>query len=186
MLVVNGEYGFIDRQKIKLSAVAVSRQLAKRTIDMTYTTREVVIPKENAVFWMDGRGRWHNEHGEFEHVKIINYFHSAIRKDEHGFYLTQERDDIIEKVYFPYEETAFFVFDVLKGDDIILVLNTQKQINLKPENLSIKDDQLYMNDRKDLIKFSERGLLKISDLIKFENNQYTIHVNDKIYKIRQL
>ena len=153
---------------------------------MTQKTREVVIPKEDAVFWMDGNGKWHNEHGEFEHVKIINYFHSSIRKDEHGFYLTQERDDVIEKVYFPYEETAFFVFDVLKDDDIILVLNTQKRINLNPKNLSIKNDQLYLNDGKDLIKFSERGLLKISDMIKFENDQYYIQVNDKSYIIHQL
>jgi len=153
---------------------------------MTQNKHEVVIPKEDAVFWMDGKGRWHNEHGEFEHAKIINYFHSAIRKDEHGFYLTQESDDIIEKVYFPYKETAFFVFDVIKGDDIILVLNTQKQINLKPENLSIKDDQLYMTDGKDLIKFSERGLLKISDMITFENNQYYFQEKDKSYKIHQI
>ena len=153
---------------------------------MTQNKQEVVIPKENAVFWMDDKGRWHNQHGEFEHVKIINYFHSSIRKDDQGFYLTQERDNIIEKVYFPYEETAYFVFDVLKKDDIILVLNTQKQITLQPENLYIKNDQLYMTCGEDLIKFSERGLLKISDLIKFEDNEYTISVNDRTYNIPQL
>jgi len=153
---------------------------------MTESKREVVIPKEKAVFWMDGRGRWHNEHGEFEHVKIINYFHSSIRKDEQGFYLTQERDDIIEKVYFPYEETAFFVIDVIKDDHIILVLNTQNQVELQPEHLYVKNDQLYMDDGKDLIKFSERGLLKISDLIGFEDNQYTIKVYGITYTIPQV
>ena len=152
---------------------------------MIQQKHEVVIPKENAVFWMDDRGRWHNEHGEFEHAKIINYFHSSIRKDEQGFYLTQERDDIIEKVYFPYEETAFFVFDVLKGDDILLVLNTQKKMKLQPDHLFVKNDQLYMDDGIELIKFSERGILKISDMIKFEDNRYYINVNGKQYNIER-
>jgi len=153
---------------------------------MTQNKREVVIPKEKAVFWMDGKGQWHNEHGPFEHAKIIQYFHSAIRKDENGFYLTQERDDIIEKVYFPYEETAFFVFDVILDNDVTLVLNTQKRMKLEPDRLSIKDDQLYMKDNEELIKFSERALLKISKMIIFENNQYEITVNEITYPIRQL
>ncbi|MBW1695092.1 MAG: hypothetical protein JRJ41_13325 [Deltaproteobacteria bacterium] len=63
--------------------------------------KEVVVPKEDAVFWLDAFGRWHNEHGTFEHKKIINFFHSSIRKDADGYYLYQKRDDsIIEKVYF--------------------------------------------------------------------------------------
>ena len=85
---------------------------------------------------MDKHGYWHNEHGKFQHKKIIDYFHSCIEKDADGFYLNQERDNYKEKVYFPYEETAYFVFNVSKkNDDVTLTLNTKKQIELNPENL---------------------------------------------------
>ena len=74
-------------------------------------TKEFVVPKEKAVFWLDAYGRWHNEHGVFEHKKIISYFHSSIRKDAEGYYLFQKHNDhTIEKVYFKYEDTALFVF----------------------------------------------------------------------------
>ena len=63
---------------------------------------EIVIPKDKAVFWLDKNGRWHNVHGEFEHKRIINYFHSAIKKDKQGYYLFQERGKFREKVYFHY------------------------------------------------------------------------------------
>ena len=35
--------------------------------------REFIVPKEEAVFWLDAYGRWHNEHGVFEHKKIVAY-----------------------------------------------------------------------------------------------------------------
>ena len=49
--------------------------------------KELVVPKEKAVFWLDAHGRWHNKHGVFEHKKIIDYFHSSIRKDAVGIIL---------------------------------------------------------------------------------------------------
>jgi hypothetical protein len=69
---------------------------------------EIIIPKERAIFWLDKNGRWHNAHGEFEHKKIIDYFHSSIKRDENGYYLFQKRGDVQEKVYFHYEDTALF------------------------------------------------------------------------------
>ena len=47
--------------------------------------REIVIQKEDAVFRLDGNGRWHNQHGPFQHKKVIDYFHTCINKDKHGF-----------------------------------------------------------------------------------------------------
>ncbi|PIE62260.1 MAG: MFS transporter permease, partial [Desulfobacterales bacterium] len=82
--------------------------------------KEVIIPKEKAVFWMNGDGVWHNEHGPFEHPKIIRHFHNSIHKDENGYYLCQEREDVREKVYFPYEDTAIFVFQVIPGNPLQL------------------------------------------------------------------
>jgi hypothetical protein len=151
---------------------------------MTEKKKEIVISKDDAVFWMDERGRWKNQHGTFEHAKIIDYFHSSIRKDRQGYYLFQEKDDYDERVYFKYEDTALFIVDVIKGEDIVLVLNTKKQIKLQPENLTIKNDSLYLQDGEDRIKFAERGLLKISDLLEEIGDKFIIRVEGKEYEIK--
>jgi hypothetical protein len=150
---------------------------------MTNKLKEIVISSDDAVFWMDKNGRWHNKNGKFEHKKIIDYFHSCIRKDRDGFYLDQINGDFREKVYFRYEETAFFVFDVIESEDIILVLNTKKQIKLDPTKLSVEDDNLYMQWGDERIKFAERALLKISDRIEIEDNRYFFRLKNKRYRI---
>lgn len=146
---------------------------------------EIIIPKDRAIFWLDKNGRWHNAHGEFEHKKIIDYFHSSIKKDETGYYLFQERENLREKVYFHYEDTALFAVDLIKEKDITLILNTKKQIKLKPRNLFIRADDLYMSMGEETIKFAERGLMKISDLLEYDNDQYFISVKNRRYKIIQ-
>ena len=73
--------------------------------DRVKTKHEIVISKEDAVFWMDGNGRWCNADGRFRHKKIIDHFHSAIAKDEGGYFVRQERADLVEKVYFPVSYT---------------------------------------------------------------------------------
>ena len=147
--------------------------------------REITIPKERAIFWLDKHGRWHNAHGEFEHKKIIDYFHSSIKKDKNGYYLFQERENLREKVYFRYEDTALFAADLIRSDDITLILNTKKHIKLKPRNLFIRGDDLYMQMGNETIKFIERGLIKISDLLEYENDQYFIRIKNRRYKIVQ-
>jgi hypothetical protein len=114
---------------------------------------------------MDKNGCWFNEHGKFQHKKIIDYFHACIRKDKGGFYLTQERDNYREKVYFPYEETAYFVFEVIKDKETALLLNTKKKIKLRPRLLFIKDDSLYMSVGDDCIKFTEQRCLNMKKTI---------------------
>ena len=153
---------------------------------MANTRKEIVVSKEDAVFWLDKRGFWHSKEGKFQHRKIINYFHSSIRKDKDGYHIAQTYRDYKEKVYFPYEDTALFVFEVVKAEDIILVLNNKKRIKLKPKKLRIKDDSLYMNVGEDLIKFSEHALVRIADLIEYENDQYFMRVRDRRYKIHQV
>jgi hypothetical protein len=144
---------------------------------------EIVISKDDAVFWLNANGRWHNAHGEFQHKKIIDYFHSSIQKDEKGYYLFQERGNLREKVYFHYEDTALFAVDLVKDEDIALILNTKKQIKLKPKNLFTKNDNLYMRLGQETIKFAERGLMKISDLLEFKDDQYFIKVKNRRYRI---
>ena len=146
---------------------------------------EIVVPKEKAVFWLDENGRWHNVHGKFQHKKIIDYFHSSIQKDEKGYYLFQERGNLREKVYFHYEDTALFVVDLIKDNDITLILNTKRRVKLKPKNLFTRNDNLYMRMGKETIKFSERGLMKISDFLEFSNEQYFIKVKNRRYRIEK-
>jgi len=149
--------------------------------------KELVVPKEKAVFWLDAHGRWHNKHGLFEHKKIIDYFHSSIRRDADGYHLLQRHNDhTIEKVYFKYEDTALFVFDVQIHDDpdkIRLFLNTKDEIPLEPENLFVQNDNLYMEHDGHRIKFIDRALLKLANRLKFDQHRYCIELSGKIYDI---
>jgi len=149
--------------------------------------KEFVVPKEEAVFWLDARGRWHNKHGVFEHKKIIDYFHSSIRKDADGYHLMQKHDDrTIEKVYFKYEDTALFVFDVKPqddSDDIRLILNTKDEIPLAPENLFVQNDNLYMEHAGHRIKFIDRAMLKLAHRLKFDQHRYHLELRGKTHDI---
>ena len=150
---------------------------------MGHRVKTIEIPADEAVFWLDANGSWHNSDGKFRHKKIIDYFHAAIRKDARGYYLYQERGNIREKVYFYCEDTALFAVDLINDPDVTLILNTRERIKLKPKSLFIKDDNLYMKLGAEIIKFSARGLLKISDLLLFEDETYFIKVNKKKYRI---
>ena len=150
---------------------------------MVKKIKTIVIPKEEAVFWLDKNGRWHNENGQFKHKKIVKYFHSSIKRDQHGYYLYQINGNNAEKVYFPYEDQALFVFDVIRQDDVILVLNTGRHIGLKARKLFIKNDCLYMHLDREIIKFSEQGLFKIAQLIEEINGRLYIRVKNRRYEI---
>jgi hypothetical protein len=144
---------------------------------------EHVIPKEKAIFWLDGRGFWHTAKGKFENRNIINHFHSCIRKDAEGYYLEQEHPEYREKVYFLYEDTALFVVHILKDDGIVLVLNTGKKVKLKPRRLFIKGENLYMMLGEESAKFTEQALLRISDYMEDETGHFFIRVKGRKYKI---
>jgi hypothetical protein len=150
---------------------------------MSSEVTQIVIPKEKAVFWLDKNGIWHNEHGKFEHPKIISYFHKSIRKDDNGYHVFQLRDQCEEKVYFPYEDTALFVFD-LKGADT-LVLNTTDTLPLDPAQLFTRNDNLYIQTTEHCIKFGQRALMKISRLLVEKNDQLFLVCNGTAHNIRQ-
>ena len=150
---------------------------------MVNKIKENVIFKEDAVFWLDKNGCWRNVHGKFEHNKIIDYFHSCIKRDQNGYYLSQVNGNYREKVYFPYEDQALFVFDVLRQNEITLVLNTKKQIVLDPESLYIKDDSLYMRMGNETIKFVEHGLMKMAPLLEDEDGRFYARLENKKYRI---
>lgn len=150
---------------------------------MVNKIKENVIPKEEAVFWLDKNGCWRNAHGKFEHNKIIDYFHSCIKRDIGGYYLSQVNGDFREKVYFPYEDQALFVFDVIRQNEITLILNTKEQIVLDPQSLYIKDDNLYMRMSDETIKFVEHGLMKMAPLLEDEDGRFYIRLKNKRYRI---
>lgn len=143
-------------------------------------TREVVIPKEQAVFRLDGNGCWHNDGGRFRNKKIIDFFNAHIRRDGDGYHLFQVRGDIYEKVYFPYEDTVLFVFDVLsEGGDLTLVLNTGDRIQLDPGAMFVGNDQLYLENDGERIKFTDRSLMKLSKWLGFQDGRYTLRLGGR-------
>ncbi len=144
---------------------------------------EVVIPKEKAVFWMDGRGRWQNRHGRFEHKRIIDHFNRSIRRDKHGYYVTQTRGAVREKVYFSYEDTPLFVFQVIDRNPVDLVLNTGETIPLDPARLFVQSDQLYQQRGDERIKFTERALLAISPFLEERPEGLTLRIGAQIFPI---
>lgn len=153
---------------------------------MARKRKEIVIPKEKAVFWLDKHGCWNNVHGKFQHRKIIDYFNASIKKDQGGYYLCQATEDRTEKVYFRYEDTALFVFDVVEQQHIVLVLNTGQKVSLRPDKLFMKDDNLYADVEGDLAKFVERALIKIADRIENAQGRYYLRSDDERYEIREV
>jgi hypothetical protein len=151
--------------------------------DMTSDMKQIIVPKENAVFWMDKNGIWHNEHGKFEHPKIIAYFHKSIRKDDQGYHVYQIRDGCEEKVYFPYEDTALFVVDL--KDNQTLVLNTTDTLPLDPSQLFTRDDSLYIDTPEHCIKFGQRALMKLARLLEEKEDRLFVVLDGKAHEIRQ-
>jgi hypothetical protein len=151
---------------------------------MTDTLTEIVIPREKAVFRLDGNGRWRNASGLFQNRRIIDYFNAAIRRDEGGYYVSQQSDQLVEKVYFPYEDTALFVVDVQIGEEITLVLNTRRCLSLATGRLWIENDGLYLTEAGERIKFSDRALLKLADRLDFEQDAYFIRTGGGRHRIR--
>lgn len=144
---------------------------------------EMTIPREKAVFWMDGLGRWCNRHGKFEHKRIIDHFNHSIRRDQDGYFVTQVRGDIREKVYFPYEETPLFVIRIVKDDPIALVLNTGETISLEPARLFVKADHLYQRQDDKVIKFTDRALLTLAPYLEDETEGFRIRIDNQTWPI---
>lgn len=146
---------------------------------------EIVIPREKAVFWLDRNGCWRNRNGPFRNPRIIDYFHAAIRRDAGGYYVAQEREGVLEKVYFPCEDTALFAVDVAAGEPAEIILNTGRRLSLDPEALSIANDALYLTAGEERIRFTDRALIKLSDRLEFEADEYYIRLGGRRHRIRK-
>jgi hypothetical protein len=146
---------------------------------------EIVISKEDAVFWMDGQGRWCNIHGPFEHPKIIAYFNQAIRRDAQGYFVEQITERVREKVYFRYADTPLFLVDTLPGAPHRLLMNTGECIAMRPQDLFVARDNLYLQRGEERIKFHERLLLKLSRCIEYRESGYAIRIDDVWYPIAE-
>lgn len=144
-----------------------------------------VVPKEKTVFRLDKNGVWHAHGEKFTNQRISNYFHSCIKEDKDGFFLEQEHQHYIEKVYFPYEDTAFFVNRIIESDGLILCTNTGERIQLDPEKLLIKNDDLYIQSGKNLIKFNQNALLSLAAYMDEVDDHYIIHIDGKRHPIFQ-
>lgn len=145
--------------------------------------KEVVIPRENAVFWMDSRGYWQNRHGRFEHKRIIDHFNRAIRRDDGGYYVTQVRGDIREKVYFTYADTPLFVIRILLPPPLRLVLNTGDEMRLDPAALFVEADQMYLRRNDERIKFAERALVALAPFLNEDEDGLIIDIEGRRWPI---
>jgi hypothetical protein len=139
----------------------------------------ITIPREKAVFRLDRNGNWHTGDGKFTHRKIIRYFHSMIRKDENGYFLEQEREQVIEKVYFSYEDTPLFVFGIAEEDGPVLCLNTGERLRLDPDQLFVKGDILYTRRGEEIIKFTQDSMQALSGRMEAEGDDYVIQMDGK-------
>ena len=147
---------------------------------------EVVIPREKAVFRLDARGRWCNRHGVFRNRRICDHFHAAIRRDAAGYHLRQELPDRVEKVYFPYEDTALFVVQVALGDPVELTLNTRRRIALDPALLFVRGESLYLTLEGERVKFTERATLNLAEAMEFTPEGYAIRTGERVHPIPEL
>lgn len=145
--------------------------------------KTIIIPKEKAVFWMDKNGTWHNEHGKFEHPKIIRHFNRSIQKDDQGYYLAQATEEVEEKVYFPHEDSVLFVVDVCLEDPLKLTLNTAKTICLDPTQLFTRNDSLYMETPEHCIKFSPHALVQLSRQMEEIDGRFCLVLSHTSYPI---
>lgn len=147
--------------------------------------KEFIITREKVEFWLDENGTWQNRHGPFRHKRIIDHFHQSIRRDESGYYLLQAHGDRVrEKVYFPYRDTALFVFEVIDRDgELRAVLNTRATIVLDPESLFVEKDRLYMHNDGHRIRFTSNALLTISECLRLEDEKYQIVINGRTVDI---
>jgi hypothetical protein len=147
---------------------------------------EVVIPREKAVFRLDARGRWCNRHGVFRNRRICDHFHAAIRRDAAGYHLRQELPDRVEKVYFPYEDTALFVVRVALGDPVELTLNTRRRVALDPALLFVRGESLYLTLEGERVKFTERATLSLAEAMEFTPEGYAIRTGERVHPIPEL
>lgn len=147
---------------------------------------EVVIPREKAVFRLDARGRWCNRHGVFRNRRICDHFHAAIRRDAAGYHLRQELPDRVEKVYFPYEDTALFVVQVALGDPVELTLNTRRRVALDPALLFVRGESLYLTLEGERVKFTERAMLSLAEAMEFTPEGYAIRTGERVHPIPEL
>jgi hypothetical protein len=158
---------------------------SEKPLSAESSQQEIVVQKERAVFWLDGNGHWHNEGGRIELKKVIHRFNAAIQKDADGYFLTQMNCDRLEKVYFPYEDTALFAIDMTKKAPLTLRLNTGQRLPLYPEKLFVAGESVYTLFNEDWIKFSERSLLKISTMINYEKSPHIFVYQGKEYPIHK-
>jgi hypothetical protein len=122
----------------------------------------------------------------FRNRRICDHFHAAIRRDAAGYHLRQELPDRVEKVYFPYEDTALFVVQVALGDPVELTLNTRRRVALDPALLFVRGESLYLTLEGERVKFTERAMLSLAEAMEFTPEGYAIRTGERVHPIPEL
>ena len=145
----------------------------------------IEINADDAVFWMDERGRWCNVHGPFENPRIIDRFNRALHRDTKGYFVTQERDGIREKVYFNYVDTPLTAVAILGTPPQTILLNSRKRLTLDPSALYILNDTIFMREKDERIRFSERAMISLAPFLKETDQGLTVTIGDRCCPINE-
>jgi hypothetical protein len=151
----------------------------------------IIVPSAESAIRLSANGAWFH-HGEpFENLKIIDFFHRAIRKDENNqYYLHNAYEGKEEHVYFEVEDVAYFVrsFYLKEGHhEYRIVLNTgaEQVIDLdtfEEDTRGIMYCRVLDNDRA---RFSDRALGQLADLAGTdEDGIYLERAGEKVYVSR--
>lgn len=144
----------------------------------------IEISKEDATFFMDEKCRWCNEGGPISKKSIINYLNRSIESDKKGYYVTHILGNIKEKVYFRYADTALLVTDFkIHKSALQALLNNRRALMIHPENLFIRNDQLYAQQEGHRIKFSEKALVKLSPYLEDQKNELILKLTSSRFTI---
>jgi hypothetical protein len=147
-----------------------------------------IVSKPDSRIRLSEKGLWFHEGQPFTNSNVIQFFHKAIRKDEHGEYFLYNRHaSMEERVYFEVEDTAYFVWDLVFASQ-----DSNFRILLNTESIEILDLHTLEEDhrgvmccrvlRDDRARFSQRALTQLADFAKTdERGIYVDETGEKIY-----
>jgi len=143
-----------------------------------------IITKEQSEIVLSATGEWFHRGEPFENIKIIEYFHRAIRRDQNGrYYLHNRYEGKEEHVYIEVEDVAYFVrrfganatghyqVTLNTGDEQELDLNT-----LEEDSRGVMYCRVLDNDRA---RFSDVALQQLADLAGMDDNGIYLELNGK-------
>ena len=142
------------------------------------------IPKEESKIKLGKNSKWYHLDELVENQKISDFFHKAIKKDDHGeFYLHNKYQGKEEHVYFEVEDTAYFVVDIDDKFNVKLNTGIEEKLDfdtLKENKLGVMYCSIFDNDKA---RFTEKALEKLADYSKMDDKGVSVKVDEEKFYI---